>query len=458
MRAVSLFSGVGGFEFGFEHAGIETILQAESDPWCLNVLERHWPDVERLDDVRKVDEAARFRRSRDVARGGRRTDAEPERHANGTSCVTSGVDCRDGAISSATGEQFAGGIDLVYGGFPCQDLSVAGKRAGLRGQRSGLWHEFERVLRDLRPRWVIVENVPGLLSSNGGADFGVLLRGLGELGYGWAYRVLDARWFGVPQRRRRVFVVGCLGDAPRAAQVLAVCESCGGHPQARGEAREDVAPTLVGGSDNPRSRGKHNGSDELPMIVGSTVEEDSARPLLSRASGYRGDMESETFVVASSLEASAGHHGYRGDRGDNSSNLIAWDDRNQAALDGTHHTLRGAGLQRSDVIAFREDYDGHREVDQTGAMTSEGFRPQKNSATINLVSHVGVRRLTPLECERLMGWPDDWTRWTADGKEVPDSHRYRMIGNGVVATVAEWIGHRLVAVDRRRGQWTVRGC
>jgi DNA (cytosine-5)-methyltransferase 1 len=211
MRAVSLFSGAGGFEVGLERAGIQTVLQAENDPWCLSVLERHWPEVTRVDDVRQVDATAQCGRSRDLARVGSGTHVE---------CMGPARGRRDDAT----------GIDLVYGGFPCQDLSVAGARAGFRGERSSLWFEFQRVLSELRPRWALIENVPGLLSSDGGRDMATVLGGLGELGYGWAYRVLDARWFGVPQRRRRVFIVGCLGDAARAAAVLAVCESCGGHP------------------------------------------------------------------------------------------------------------------------------------------------------------------------------------------------------------------------------------
>src|SRR5262249_17018565 len=132
-------------------------------------------------------------------------------------------------------------------------------------------------------------NVPGLFSSDGGRDFRDLLLGLGELGYGWAYRVLDARWFGVPQRRRRVFVVGCSGDARRAAQVLAVCESCGGHYPTRGEAWQDLAPTL---DDGARGTGV-----DLPM---------TARPLVARESGYRMDWETDNFLTASTL--SGGSH------------------------------------------------------------------------------------------------------------------------------------------------------
>jgi DNA (cytosine-5)-methyltransferase 1 len=215
---------------------------------------------------------------------------------------------------------------------------VAGKRAGLSGERSGLWYEFERILSELRPRWALIENVPGLLSSNAGRDFGFILRGMDDLGYGIAWRVLDARFFGVPQRRRRVFIVGCLGDAARAAQVLAVCESCGGHPQARGEAWKTTPAETDDGA-----QGFSEPADPISAHEGKTY-------------------------------------------------------------------------------------------------THEG----KNNFRLHNVIN-GVRRLTPLECERLQGWPDGHTQYTADGKLIPDSHRYRMIGNGVVATVAEWIGHRLMA-------------
>jgi site-specific DNA-cytosine methylase len=198
-----------------------------------------------------------------------------------------------------------------------------------------------------------------------------------------------------------------------------------------------AASLSAGGHPDSNLPGRHHEDD---LVVG-TEDGESYRSLTARATGYRMDLESESFIVASAVSASAGHHGHSSPRGDGSDNLIAdpisahegktythegknnfrthnvveaWDDRNQAALGDTHHTLRGAGLQRSDVVN----------------------------------AGMGVRRLTPLECERLQGWPDEHTRWGADGKEIKDSHRYQMIGNGVVATVAEWLGHRIVAVDR----------
>ena len=179
----SLFSGVEGFGQGLGDAGMRCTLQVEIDAKCRSVLKRHWPNTERMDDVNRLRAYLEPRNARKVSRELVRPDG-------------------------------------ICGGFPCQDLSVAGKRAGLAGERSGLWFVFRRIIALVRPSWVCIENVPGLLSSDGGRDMGTILGSLGQLGYGWAYRVLDAQWFGIPQRRRRVFIVGCLGDWRRAGEVL----------------------------------------------------------------------------------------------------------------------------------------------------------------------------------------------------------------------------------------------
>lgn len=178
----STFSGVGGMDLGLERAGMRLAWAAESDAWSREVLAHHWPTITLYDDVRAV-----------------RTD-------------------------STTPPQ---PVDLLCGGFPCQDLSVAaavqGKRTGLAGERSGLFHEFARIANELAPQWIIVENVVGLLSASNGRDFAVVLSALADLGYSLAWRVLDARYFGVAQRRRRVFIVGHLGtDATPAVRALAI--------------------------------------------------------------------------------------------------------------------------------------------------------------------------------------------------------------------------------------------
>jgi DNA-cytosine methyltransferase len=167
----SLFSGIGGIDLGLERAGMKVVWQVENNEFCRKALRKHWPGVKLYGDIREI----------------QGNELEP--------------------------------VDLICGGFPCQDLSVAGKRAGLAGERSGLFYEFARIIDELAPRWVLIENVPGLLSSNGGRDMGAVLGTLAELGYGYAYRVLDAQYFGVAQRRRRVFIVGCFGDVASAAKV-----------------------------------------------------------------------------------------------------------------------------------------------------------------------------------------------------------------------------------------------
>jgi len=139
-----------------------------------------------------------------------------------------------GDVTEVTGEQLiAAGFDprngIITGGFPCQDLSVAGKRAGLAGKRSGLFWEIARLIQETETEWFILENVPGLLSSNKGRDMGVVIGTLAELGYGISWRVLDAQYFGVPQRRRRVFIIGRRNsDGATAAKVLFEQESLRG--------------------------------------------------------------------------------------------------------------------------------------------------------------------------------------------------------------------------------------
>lgn len=196
----SLFAGVGGFDLGFARAGFDVRWAVELDPAARSVLARHFPDTTLYEDVREV------------------------------------------------GAHNLERVDVVCGGFPCTDLSVAGRRAGLDGEHSGLWTEFRRILAELHPRWCVIENVPGLLSSNGGRDMGTILGALGELGYGWAFRVLDAQWTGLAQRRKRVFIVGCLGERTRAAEVLLEPEGVRGNPPTRSKAWKGDSVVPVSGT------------------------------------------------------------------------------------------------------------------------------------------------------------------------------------------------------------------
>jgi len=295
---------------------------------------------------------------------------------------------------------------------------VAGKRAGLGGERSGLWFEFYRVLSELRPRWAVIENVPGLLSSNGGRDFAIVLDGLDELGFDAAWAVLDAQHFGVPQRRRRVFIVA--GPRGRGAeQVLSLCESCGGNPETGRAAGEGVAGTLGAGSADSQ-RGWRGDLDSSGAYI--PVSAMAVRTAQTGSNGWGIGVDEQAYT----LDGAQGQA------------VIASTLRGRSHGDGVNMPGRGGEEAYGDnLIAYS--------LNARDARDARGPLPDRSLGNVAIQN--GVRRLTPHECERLMGWPDDHTRWTADGREISDSHRYRMAGNGVVSTVAEWIGHRLIAVD-----------
>ncbi len=386
MRAGSLFSGVGGFDLGLERAGFEIAFQAEIDPFCQKVLASHWPEVKRYGDVRAVGADRR---------------ADPARPAH----------LRTDGASVGHDERQQPAIDLICGGFPCQDLSVAGKRAGLAGDRSGLWFEFHRILSELRPTFCLIENVPGLLSSNGGRDFGVVLSGLGELwpAVGWA--ILDSQHFGVPQRRRRVYIIG---GPTRASvqQILSLCEGGDWHSQARREAREDT-PGPVGGG----AYGTGRRSEDDPNLI-------LANPLGAAEApfgGYRQDLDHDTYIPELSPTLSR-----RDAKGVSSSaDQVAMVAHTLRAKDGTHRTTDAA--------------DDNLVVSHS--LRADGFDASEDG-TGQAVSGASVRRLTPVECERLQGFPDGWT--DIDGAK--DGPRYKALGNAVTVPVIEYIGRRIAEV------------
>jgi DNA (cytosine-5)-methyltransferase 1 len=209
LTVASFFSGIGGFDLGFERAGFRVTMQCEIEPFCNSILEKHWPDVVRYDDIRKVE-------------GGHVPESS-----------------------------------VWIGGFPCQDLSIArmGKRAGLRGSRSGLFHEFARLAGEGKPRVLVIENVAGLLSSHNGRDLAVLLSTLAELGYAVGWRTLNSKDFGVPQSRQRVYIVGCYRDVRGPAQILFEPERRKGNsPESRQNGSDSKSPfqTILG---DPRGEG-----------------------------------------------------------------------------------------------------------------------------------------------------------------------------------------------------------
>lgn len=488
----SLFDGIGGFPLAFSRAGVATRWVVELDAACRRVSAKHFPEAEAFGDVR---------------------------------------DC--GAHNLAP-------VGIITAGFPCQDVSVAGARAGLAGARSGLFFEIVRIVREMReatdgacPKYLVLENVPGLLSSHGGRDFAVVLgelAGLGAVDIGW--RVLDAQYFGVAQRRRRVFIVVCFG-AERSAEILFEREGGGGHPPARGAAGKGLTHGTALGS-HARSGGNASNSsharggpvgmgiveEATPALRAGRTQTVAAAGVPERAAslgasvargrgggGLRADLDSMTYVpeLAYCLAAGAGGSKFGNGRQGQDTYIpevthALTAEGHDASEDGTG---RGTSLVpvvsgplggRSGEGGFRQDLDNHGayipvaftqnqrdEVRDLGGLSGalaaqpgmkqqtyvavaftertradgrnveaqeelayallnpgQGGRTQENRV---VTPTMAVRRLTPLECERLMGLPDGWTEGHVD------SARYRMLGNSVAVPVVEWLARRLVAAS-----------
>jgi DNA (cytosine-5)-methyltransferase 1 len=340
-------------------------------------------------------------------------------------------------------------IDLLVGGTPCQSFSIAGLRGGLDDDRGNLALEFLRLADRTRARWVVWENVPGVLSSNGGRDFGSILGGLGELGYGWAYRVLDAQFFGVAQRRRRVFVVGHLGDWRRAAAVLFERHSLSGHPAPRRETGPSVAAltaTGVGTCGADDNQGQAGHLVPWPAQIAPTLNaafgskqglEDqhigggqgylSLAQCLTTGTGQRYDAETETLIPT---------HGGGFD-------VMAFDWQSGGDSRGLDPKPT-AQLQRSQVpaVAFGE-------TARTLSARHDGS-PCADRGPDVIAVQSAVRRLTPRECERLQGFPDDFTAIPYRNKpadQCPDGPRYKALGNSMAVPVMRWIGERIAAME-----------
>jgi DNA (cytosine-5)-methyltransferase 1 len=528
MKVLSLFSGVGGFDMGLENAGMETVFQCEWDKHANTILHKHWPDVPKWDDV-----------------------------------------------STLTGKHILANapvVDVVAWGSPCQDLSVAGKRAGLEGGRSGLFHEGIRIIKELQeetngqyPRISIWENVVGALNSNRGADFGIILDEMAEAGalvIEWT--VLDAQYW-IPQRRKRVFVIAIFDPvlAERSpSPLLPVSESLPGHLAKGKQKRESAATTLtestgtdgrivnaIGASIYHKQTVVNQDVNSGHLVVGALAARDykgvgnqyvaenkcvvepyvkSSRAQTSDDSETWipgevnptlnsfdvGDTRATTAIVEPVLFENSYRDGARiandgisqtltskmGTGGGNTpmiaigiqGNVIGRQDHNGPA--GKGHTEDGDPmftLTSTDTHAVAVQYDGYNQrVNETDisltiriGRDSSDFIAQPTEPTVfqpgtmvrlgggvwdgtvptlraeakrgdnepHIAIHGGeptmaVRRLTPLECERLMGWPDDHTRYKADGTEQADTHRYKQCGNGVASPVAQWIAKHILAI------------
>jgi len=354
-------------------------------------------------------------------------------------------------------------IDLLVGGTPCQSFSVAGLRGGLDDERGNLALEYLRLADRLRPRWLVWENVPGVLSSNGGRDFGSILGGLVELGYGFAYRVLDAQFFGVAQRRRRVFVVGYAGDWRRAAAVLFERHSLQGHPAPSRQTGERAARPIAAGS--KRGSGYRNDADTADNLIAAFGGNDTRGPIdVATACNAHGgpmgrlDFESETFVCQDVADTITSvfykHHGASGGKDSAPRNhVVSFALRGREG--GAMPEIGGdqAGALRSASGGSSRDYVAFDTTQVTSATNrsnphpGDPCHPLARGAHPPAIAGSAVRRLTPRECERLQGFPDDYTMIPWRKGMAPDGPRYKALGNSMAVPVMAWIGRRIEAVE-----------
>lgn len=502
-RYVSIFSGVEAATLAWEPLGWEPVAFSEIEPFPCAVLAERWPDIPNLGDITKIDWK----------------------------------------------EEIDGAIDLVVGGSPCQSFSVAGKREGLKGA-SGLMFEYIRCVQELRPRWFLWENVPGALTSEDGSAFGQLLSEMDELGYSLAWRVLDAQFFGVAQRRRRLFLVGHLG-AESPAEVLFEPDCLSGNPQSSREKRKELtrrvgrSAACAGFKYSAAPRANTLGYAEeqantltadwhapavfpLPNtalsqygteIAGCLTARGDSSPCADRGqnivcmtgtqahchisdeisgclTAHMGKDDAPVVVDGLNLQTYVCETAHSGCNGlgvgesdilptlDTSSDPAVWacentvhlpfgfaqNVRNEVRIVGDG-TLSGAlaanpGMKQTTFVCTGGTYpiDGQiatRDLNSHTAICRNVCPTLKCGGNPTMVTSesgdkpVGVnpmlvRRLTPLECERLQGFPDGHTLIAWKGKpaeECPDGPRYKAIGNSMAVPVMRWIGRRVAAVD-----------
>jgi len=436
-------------------------------------------------------------------------------------------------------------IDILVGGTPCQSFSIAGLRKGLEDPRGNLMLTYLRIIESRKPRWIVWENVPGVLSSNGGRDFATFVTSLGNMGYGWAYRVLDSQWFGVAQRRKRVFVIGCLGNAGSAAKVLFESESLSRHPAPSREKKQGTAtstiPSVAGSLDTECGGGKLTHQSVANGHILGEWQSPNGKDIVGamRARDYKG-IGNDDLTEGRGLAVAIGTDCYNGSitgdvaatMGTSGSSVNASDPtvmhafRMQAfgeyADDQTASTMKARdykdatdlvsvttmkavgtdmfnGAITGDPTAYAFDsissnsmkssnpISGCNQVNISKALdTSRGLDPTCNQGGIGIVQAnsygtdlyngaitgdiavpltnradgtgtgptvmqtMAVRRLTPIECERLQGFPDKYTEIPWRGKtsdQCPDGPRYKALGNSMTVPVMRWIGERIAEVD-----------
>jgi DNA (cytosine-5)-methyltransferase 1 len=342
-------------------------------------------------------------------------------------------------------------IDVLVGGTPCQSFSVAGLRKGLDDPRGNLMLTFGSIAQRYRPEWLVWENVPGVLSSNGGRDFGSFLGMLGQLGYGFAYRVLDAQFHGVAQRRRRVFVVGHLGDWHRAAAVLFERHSLSGHPAPSRKTREAAPRSPAAGAGIGQPYAVANClTQRMHKGINTTLDEGQTPVLVPQSSTSKA---LPTHEVVGTLNHSAGHAVPGNCSQDwNAGMLIPMA---QAISFGAQMSTPQTDVDMVQTLQAKNPMAVAFTTEQTPKASSDvAFTVTTGSPTGGghpqcVETAMQVRRLTPVECERLQGFPDGYTNIPWRGKpESPDGPRYKALGNSMAVPVMRWIGERINEVSK----------
>ena len=459
LKMLDLFSGIGGFTLAAERAGIETAAFCEIEKFPQSVLKYHYPQIPIINDV---------------------------------------CELTNETFKSATGLD---SIDIICGGSPCQSMSVAGKREGFKGV-SGIFYEYARIIKSLKPKYVVWENVPGALSSCEGRDFeevlcsltgydGIEFKRWGTAGYfkghdGFydvAYRIFDSRYFGVPQRRRRIFLVGSLGDdscaeilfEPQGVRrdnpqgesptknIAAFAERCfGGYSETQlGQTLTKSSGSCSGGSETLiLNEVSQNASKLSPTLTASMshiynkqtpilfenhsqdcrYNEKEVSPTITSRSGTGGNNlplivkqhnhgEVSVSEIAPTLNSQSGAGRIP---------MTISFTQNDAARDATKNiatTLRSGGFGGvpAQAVAIRENIinrQDHNGGNGVGAIEENCYT--LNASGVHAVAtRSAVRRLTPLECERLQGFPDNWTLTPT----ARDTARYRALGNAITVNV-----------------------
>jgi DNA (cytosine-5)-methyltransferase 1 len=468
MRYLSVCSGIEAATVAWHHMGWEPVAFSEIEKFPSQVLKHHYPSVPNVGDMTKFEEWN---------------------------------------LES---------VELLVGGTPCQSFSVAGLRKGLDDPRGNLMLTYGAIAKRFKPKWLVWENVPGVLSSNGGRDFGTFLGMLAELGYGFAYRVLDAQYFGVAQRRRRVFVVGCLGNWRNAAAVLFERDSLCGNPAPSREKGKGITayaesslaqyrPDKIGGTLKASGGCLAGGSETFvtwPAEICSTLNANFGSKLgLENQHINEGapmfvpyDLKQVTSKENHQLSRKVGDpcHTLAKENACGSAvvaiqgNLIGRDSGGPqgvgASDDGVMYTLTKADIHgvaqpipidtmnhigRKDSHSFGDFEPGAPSYTLTKGHSHAVAQPigfeanmsqqqpstkgvyqtltRRTHASVLEPNIMVVRRLTPVECERLQGFPDNYTNIKDN---CPDGPRYKALGNSMAVPVMRWIGERIQAVER----------